>query len=79
MTGEAAYHKNLATIRRQRLFRYERAQKLQKLENDIRRNTAQRNYQIELGKLYEASIRAHGLDNIGLKRMDYLIKKLRSL
>ena len=47
-----------------------------KLRDEIQRHTANRNMQMELGRLQEASLRYSGLDVPGLKRRDELKSKV---
>ena len=61
-----------ATIRRQNLQRHQVAAAKNKLRDDIARDVANRNYQFELGRLQEASLRHNGLDVPGLNRMNAL-------
>jgi len=39
------------------------------LRTEIARHTANRNYQMELDRLHEASLRHNGLDAVGARRM----------
>ena len=61
-----------ATIRRQNVQRHEKAAATSRLRADIQRHTANRNRQMELDRLHEASLRHSGLDLPGLKRMHLL-------
>ena len=45
---------------------------MSKLREEIQRHTANRNMQMELGRLQEASLRHSGLDVPGLNRMHEL-------
>ena len=47
-----------------------------KLREEIQRHTANRNMQMELGRLHEASLRHSGLDVPGLNRMNDLKQKV---
>ena len=71
MTSKAALER-AATIRRQNVQRHQMAAAKNKLRDDIARDTANRNYQMELGRLQEASLRHSGLDVAGLNRMNAL-------
>ena len=71
MTSKAALERS-ATIRRQNVQRHQVAAAKNKLRDDIARDTANRNYQFELGRLQEASLRHNGLDVAGLNRMNAL-------
>ena len=71
MTSKAALER-AATIRRQNVQRHQIAAAKNKLRDDIARDTANRNYQFELGRLQEASLRHNGLDVAGLNRMNAL-------
>ena len=68
MTTKAAAER-LAVIRRQNVVRHHKATAVTKLREDIQRHTANRNMQMELGRLHEASLRHNGLDKAGLDRM----------
>ena len=59
-------------IRRQNVQRHQIAAAKNKLRDDITRDTMNRNYQFELGRLQEASLRHNGLDVAGLNRMNSL-------
>ena len=71
MTSKAALERS-ATIRRQNVQRHQVAAAKNKLRDDIARDTQNRNYQFELGRLQEASLRHNGLDVPGLNRMNAL-------
>ena len=71
MTSKAALERS-ATIRRQNVQRHQVAAAKNKLRDDIARDTQNRNYQFELGRLQEASLRHNGLDVAGLNRMNAL-------
>ena len=71
MTSKAAFER-AATIRRQNVQRHQIAAAKNKLRDDIALNVANRNYQFELGRLQEASLRHNGLDVAGLNRMNAL-------
>jgi hypothetical protein len=64
-------------IRRQNVQRHQRAAAVTKLREELQRHTANRNMQMELDRLHEASLRHSGLDVPGLNRMRDL--KLRLL
>ena len=57
------------TIRRQNVQRHHKAAAVSKLRGELQRHTANRNAQMELGRLHEASLRYNGLDRAGLERM----------
>ena len=61
-----------ATIRRQNVQRHQKAAAVSKLREDIQRHTANRNRQMELDRLHEASLRHSGLDVPALNRMNEL-------
>lgn len=61
-----------AVIRRQNVERHERSAKQIKLREEIQRHTANRNRQMELGRLRAASVRHSGLDGPGLARLNEL-------
>ena len=61
-----------AVIRRQNVQRHHKAAAVSKLREEIQRHTANRNMQMELGRLQEASLRHSGLDVPGLNRMHEL-------
>ena len=65
-----------AVIRRQNVQRHHRATATIKLREEIQRNTANRNMQMELGRLHEASLRHSGLDVPGLNRMHELKQRV---
>ena len=71
MTSKAALERS-ATIRRQNVQRHQIAAAKNKLRDDIQRDTMNRNYQMELGRLQEASLRHNGLDVPGLNRLNAL-------
>jgi hypothetical protein len=68
VTHKAAAER-LEVIRRQNVQRHHRAAATTKLREEIQRHTANRNYQMELDRLHEASLRHSGLDVPGLNRM----------
>ena len=68
ITNKAAAER-AAVIRRQNVSRHQKAAATSKLRTEIQRHTANRNYQMELGRLHEASLRYSGLDVAGLNRM----------
>ena len=71
MTSKAALER-AATIRRQNVQRHQIAAAKNSLRDSTARDTANRNYQFELGRLQEASLRHNGLDVAGLNRMNAL-------
>ena len=66
----------MAVIRRQNVQRHHKAAAVTKLRDEIQRHTANRNMQMELGRLHEASLRHSGLDVPGLNRMHHLKSKI---
>ena len=75
VTHKAAAER-LEVIRRQNVQRHHRAAATTKLREEIQRHTANRNYQMELDRLHEASLRHSGLDVPGLNRMHDLKQKV---
>ena len=75
MTTKAAAER-MAVIRRQNVQRHHKATAVTKLREDIQRHTANRNMQMELGRLHEASLRHSGLDVPGLNRMHELKQRV---
>jgi hypothetical protein len=75
ITNKAAAER-LAVIRRQNVKRHHSAAAVSKLRDEIQRHTANRNMQMELGRLHEASLRHSGLDVPGLNRMHDLKSKI---
>ena len=75
ITSKAAAER-LAVIRRQNVQRHHKATAVTKLREEIQRHTANRNYNMELGRLHEASLRHSGLDVPGLNRMHELKQKV---
>ncbi len=65
-----------AVIRRQNVQRHVKAAAVSKLREEIQRHTANRNLQMELGRLQEASLRHSGLDVPALNRMHELKNKI---
>jgi len=65
-----------AVIRRQNVKRHNTAAAQTRLREEIQRHTANRNMQMELGRLHEASLRHSGLDVPGLNRMHDLKSKI---
>ena len=65
-----------ATIRRQNVQRHEKAAATSKLREELQRHTANRNMQMELDRLREASLRHSGLDIPALNRMQQLQKMI---
>ena len=74
-TSKAAAER-LAVIRRQNVQRHHKAAAVTKLRDEIQRHAANRNMQMELGRLHEASLRHSGLDVPGLNRMHDLKSKI---
>ena len=66
----------LAVIRRQNVQRHHKAAAVTKLREEFQRHTANKNMQMELGRLHEASLRHSGLDVPGLNRMHELKQKV---
>ena len=75
ITTKAAAER-MAVIRRQNVQRHQRAAAVTKLREEIQRHTANRNMQMELGRLQEASLRHSGLDVSALNRMHELKQKV---
>ena len=75
MTSKAAAER-LMVIRRQNVQRHHKAAAVSKLREELQRHTANRNMQMEIGRLHEASLRHSGLDVPGLNRMNELKQKL---
>ena len=71
ITNKAAAER-AAVIRRQNEQRHHKAAAVSKLREEIQRHTANRNMQMELDRLHEASLRHSGLDVPGLNRMHEL-------
>ena len=67
-----------ATIRRQNVQRHHKAGAVSKLRHELQRHTANRNMQMELGRLQEASLRHNGLDRAGLSRMQDLLAVVKN-
>ena len=68
ITNKAAAER-AAVIRRQNVSRHQKAAATSKLRTEIQRHTANRNYQMEMDRLHEASLRHNGLDVAGLNRL----------
>ena len=68
ITNKAAAER-AAVIRRQNVSRHQKAAATSKLRTEIQRHTANRNYQMEMDRLHEASLRHSGLDVAGLNRL----------
>ena len=68
ITDKAASER-AAVIRRQNVQRHQTAAAVSSLRTEIQRNTANRNYQMELDRLHMASLRHSGLDVPGLNRL----------
>jgi hypothetical protein len=77
ITTKAAAER-LAVIRRQNVQRHHKAAATTKLREELQRHTHNRNMQMELGRLHEASLRHSGLDVPGLNRMNELKQKVFS-
>ena len=75
ITTKAALER-MAVIRRQNVQRHHKATATTKLRDELQRHTANRNYNMELGRLHEASLRHNGLDVPGLNRMQELKSKV---
>mgnify|MGYP002811424615 FL=1 len=75
LTTKAAMER-MAVIRRQNVQRHHKATATVKLRDELQRHTANRNYNMELGRLHEASLRHNGLDVPGLNRMQELKSKV---
>ena len=75
ITNKAAAER-AAVIRRQNVQRHNRAAAVTKLREELQRNTANRNMQMELDRLHEANLRHSGLDVPGLNRMHELKAKI---
>ena len=75
ITNKAAAER-AAVIRRQNVQRHNKAAAVTKLREEIQRHTANRNMNMELGRLHEASLRHSGLDVPGLNRMHELKQKV---
>ena len=71
ITNKAAAER-AAVIRRQNVQRHHKAAAVSKQREEIQRHTANRNMQLELDRLHEASLRHSGLDVPGLNRMHEL-------
>jgi hypothetical protein len=68
ITNKAAAER-AAVIRRQNVSRHQKAAATSKLRTEIQRHTANRNYQMEMDRLHEASLRHNGLDVAGHNRL----------
>jgi len=71
ITNKAAAER-AAVIRRQNVQRHVKAAAVSKLREEIQRHTVNKNMQMELDRLHEASLRHSGLDVPGLNRMHEL-------
>ena len=67
----------LEAIRRENVKRHQTAAAKTKLREDVRRATANRNAQMEVYRLQEASLRHSGLDAAAFNRMNELKKLVR--
>ena len=76
VTKKAAAER-LEAIRRENVKRRHTAAAKTKLREDIRRATANRNTQMEVYRLQEASLRHSGLDAAAFNRMNELKKMVR--
>ena len=76
VTKKAAAER-LEAIRRENVKRHQTAAAKTKLREDIRRATANRNTQMEVYRLQEASLRHSGLDAAAFNRMNELKKLVR--
>ena len=76
VTKKAAAER-LEAIRRENVKRHHTAAAKTKLREDIRRATANRNTQMEVYRLQEASLRHNGLDAAAFNRMNELKKLVR--
>ena len=76
VTKKAAAER-LEAIRRENVKRHQTAAAKTKLREDIRRATANRNTQMEVYRLQEASLRHSGLDAAAFNRMTELKKLVR--
>jgi hypothetical protein len=74
-TNKAAAERAVV-IRRQNVKRHHTAAAVTALREQIQRHTANRNMQMELDRLHEASLRHSGLDVPGLNRLHELKTKL---
>jgi hypothetical protein len=75
VTHKAAAER-LEVIRRQNVQRHHKAAATTKLREEILRHTANRNLNLELDRLHEASLRHSGLDAAGLNRLHDLKQKV---
>ena len=75
ITSKAAAER-AATIRRQNVQRHQKAAAVSKLREEIQRHTANRNAQMELDRLHEASLRHSGLDRPALNRLHELKQRV---
>ena len=76
VTKKAAAER-LEAIRRENVKRHQTAAAKTKLREDIRRATANRNAQMEVYRLQEASLRHSGLDAAAFNRMSELNKVVK--
>jgi len=76
VTKKAAAER-LEAIRRENVKRHHTAAAKTKLREDIRRATANRNTQMEVYRLQEASLRHSGLDAAAFARMSELNKVVK--
>ena len=67
----------LENIRRENVKRHTTAAAVTKLRNEIQAKTMQRNRQMEIDRLHEASTRPSGLNQTGLNRMNELRKLVK--
>ena len=76
-TTNKAAAERATVIRRQNVQRHQKATAMSTLRTEIQRHTANRNYQMELDRLHEASLRHSGLDVTNLNRMKDLQRMVR--
>ena len=76
VTKKAAAER-LEAIRRENVKRHQTAAAKTKLREDVRRATANRNAQMEVYRLQEASLRHSGLDAAAFNRMSELNKVVK--
>ena len=75
LTNKAAAER-AAVIRRQNVQRHYKATAVSKLRAEIQHHTANRNMQMEIDRLHEASLRHSGLDVPALNRLHELKTKM---
>ena len=74
---EAALKMEVIRKQNKEIQRYARIGGITKIRDEIKRHMANRNYQLELGRLREASLRHSGLDVPALNRMHQLEAMVR--